>query len=438
MQGPSSPRLSRARRSPAVFAGLVVWCLTPPADAEIIETEIRLTASSYADDPRGSLYGDTDSGSVTNPTAAFIHLHSFNQGSRLLRNDNPDSRYEFMSEGEVASLALVYNGGTSGFMQSHAFAKVDVSRFGKNLVFSNSVPAQGSATARVLLRTSHDRDVHIRGNIRRRDTAINGPVISLEQDVIAEVLRNRPSNQEFDQWAGVWTVETDAGGAPVFPGTSLSTGFPDLGPLSDQLEELENLFQSETDPVFPPSEVSGSFLTGVTAYAAPVQAEYGTTDRLFFDGAGVTAVVPAAANALIEAASAAASPLGYYVSTLGDSPLFASFGLADVDPDLSYEIFFDGITRTLLGSEVIDFTAFVPGGVSDFFLSGLAGHEGDGLPYAFSATFADEGTAQFAVGQVHAPAAVPEPSSLVLLGLVGLGGVGRGWMRRRRKVMKSV
>jgi len=99
-------------------------------------------------------------------------------------------------------------------------------------------------------------------------------------------------------------------------------------------------------------------------------------------------------------------------------------GLNEVD------IEFAGQTHTLVVGVPFDFTAHVANGVDEFSLLGLDPalpvDPSAPAPFTTGFTFAEEGVVELA----HA--AIPEPSTLINLSLLGALGMAAGWYRWRK------
>lgn len=162
---------------------------------------------------------------------------------------------------------------------------------------------------------------------------------------------------------------------------------------------------SPSDYVVPPVSVSGAFLT-----TFPVGDGYGTNNFIYID--------PEVA-------------IGYHYEIEGSTA--AAFVVPEALPggDDTFELYFNEYQYTLHAGEEFDFTAYVPEGVSEFFLLGLDLSEAiDPLeepPFVSGLKFTSEGV--ITVTQ-SALVAVPEPSTLAL-GILGLLGIT--FTRRQRR-----
>jgi hypothetical protein len=143
-----------------------------------------------------------------------------------------------------------------------------------------------------------------------------------------------------------------------------------------------------------PAEVTGSFLVNPSVFLAPITADYGAQDPIYFAG---------------QDPSAADDVRGYYFSVAAGSPHFTSFQLPELEAEQAYTLWINGVYHDFTGSEVVDFTTIDPEGVSTFYLMGVGEHALDELPPVFAATFAAEGVADFIVADM----AVLEESDLI-------------------------
>ena len=123
-----------------------------------------------------------------------------------------------------------------------------------------------------------------------------------------------------------------------------------------------------------------------------------------------------------------------YSYHLDFGPNFATVEVPDTVnlSQTTFTLSFNGFVETLTKGTVFDFTAFVPGGITDFIISGIIP---DGLKdpnggneFFTSITFVDGGQGQFTQTPISDN---PEPGSLTLMGLGAVGLIG--WHRRRAK-----
>lgn len=352
--------------------------------------------------------------------------------------------FDFSSEAYVSVAAVVYADFTGGFIWTRLVLAGDVSQYSG---------AWGLGRLANLPRVTYDVQMDLLGDgLHLEDISIVGGHVSAEDfgaggrvrllhrfssALQGQLLDERSLSDRYVMSSSIhWTSARNADGTPLYPGADKERPLPGFDSLSDseKVHILQDL-ESELEPIIIPSEVTGSFLTNPTLFQSPVVGDYGTSDSLYFGGDPV-AMTPDAEVGLLRTASQpliTTDPADeiYFFLVMDDSPLFASFAIADLDPTASYTVYFANQVVTVNGGDTLDFLATRPEGVEKFFVTGLnlPVDPDAAFPAVFAASFAAEGTAAFSVGRiVPETAMVPEPTSLCLVALVAAAVCTR-WRR---------
>lgn len=156
-------------------------------------------------------------------------------------------------------------------------------------------------------------------------------------------------------------------------------------------------------------------------YNSPVFDEHGRTLALYF---GTPATGGISSLALSSAASleptAVVTAYRYRVTENLFTHFVLPFSMPAGDSELQVEV--DGQIVPYTPGTLFDFTTYVPGGVSEFFLSGINIEEGflldEVLPFVSGLRFAQNGIANLRISPADIAVLVPEPSTnfLVLIG----------------------
>lgn len=214
------------------------------------------------------------------------------------------------------------------------------------------------------------------------------------------------------------------------PGTDIVEGVMvwGLGTLPGTTVE-EPLHIIESEQAIYPQQVAGAFLT------LPVTSDYGQ-DSLIYVGprktaASISSLLPIAVAALDSEVWA----IGYHY--LAEGANFASFLLPSALPggDVVFELVVNGTSYLLQSGTEFDFTSIATGGVSEFQLLGINPDERidplGSAPFVTGMTFTNPGLVTMRQVAIT-PASVPEPSSLILLGLAVFSLAG-GWTRNESR-----
>ena len=169
-------------------------------------------------------------------------------------------------------------------------------------------------------------------------------------------------------------------------------------------------------PPPPPNDDSGPADVTGAYFHIPVTHGFGVGNILYFD--------PTIAR-------------GYLYQVEGTR--FAQFTIPDPLPggDSDFQLSFDGHLYSYHVGDIFDFTLYNPDGLSSFYLLGIDESEmidPDAVhaPFVSGLSFTTEGVAQVWQTPLLSSSAVPEPSSVVMLGLGSIGMFGVATRRRSR------
>lgn len=397
---------------------LALSSMSPAESGIITSTEITAVLTAYADHPNGSNFGRRSSVSASHPTflregagASVVDTITRNPQTR------PPYTFTISNSATATAVGVVYSDLSAGFVAYRVSAQASTTLPGPHGIRdSYSNLPRATAEVRVTLRGDNlfSSDIRSIGDVSSRTAPgafVDQVTLIGRSHTLLQVPGAGSTRSNGDTRSFVWTAQTNPDGKPKYPGTDPETALP--GFTSPTVAD-ESEMDGELESADKPQEVTGSFLTGTRVFQAPVQGDYGANQSLFFGETGGPSV---AGRSELAYGSAATQASVYFFSTLGDSPLFASFAVAEIDPAKSFTVHFGEQSVTLIGSEAIDFLTTNPDGVSNFFVTDLdvPDDSGGGFPSIFSTSFVQAGTAVFGVATV-----VPEPSSLVLLGTAAI------------------